>query len=100
MVRSLDGFYWGTLDKSLLLITQIITSCDKYSEDIDLVQIKSEPINPVLKRIREKLSFLGTKRIGKQHSSAITCTENRYERRKLRFCRFYYLLIQELFVKQ
>jgi len=39
----------------------------RYSEDIDLVQIYSEPINPVLKRIREKLSFLGTKRIVKQH---------------------------------
>ena len=39
----------------------------RYSEDIDLVQINSEPINPVLKRIREKLSFLGTKRIVKQH---------------------------------
>jgi predicted nucleotidyltransferase component of viral defense system len=39
----------------------------RYSEDIDLVQINKEPINPVLKRIREKLSFLGTKRIVKQH---------------------------------
>ena len=39
----------------------------RYSEDIDLVQINSEPINPVLKRIRERLNFLGTKRIVKQH---------------------------------
>lgn len=39
----------------------------RYSEDIDLVQINSEPINPILKRIREKLSFLGTKRTVKQH---------------------------------
>ena len=39
----------------------------RYSEDIDLVQINSEPINPVLKRIRERLDFLGTKRIVKQH---------------------------------
>jgi len=44
-----------------------ITPQARYSEDIDLVQINSEPINPVLKRIREKLSFLGTKRIVKQH---------------------------------
>ena len=44
-----------------------ITPQTRYSEDIDLVQINSEPINPVLKRIREKLSFLGTKRIVKQH---------------------------------
>ena len=39
----------------------------RYSEDIDLVQINSEPINPVMKRIRERLNFLGTKRIVKQH---------------------------------
>jgi predicted nucleotidyltransferase component of viral defense system len=44
-----------------------ITPQARYSEDIDLVQINSEPINPVLKRIREKLNFLGTKRIVKQH---------------------------------
>lgn len=39
----------------------------RYSEDIDLVQVNSEPINPILKRIRERLSFLGTKRTVKQH---------------------------------
>jgi len=39
----------------------------RYSEDIDLAQINSEPINPILKRIRERLYFLGTKRIVKQH---------------------------------
>ena len=39
----------------------------RYSEDIDLVQINSEPINPILKQIRERLSFLGTKRTIKQH---------------------------------
>lgn len=39
----------------------------RYSEDIDLVQINSEPINPILKQIRERLSFLGTKRTVKQH---------------------------------
>jgi predicted nucleotidyltransferase component of viral defense system len=44
-----------------------ITPQARYSEDIDLIQLKSEPINPVLKRIREKLSFLGTKRIVKQN---------------------------------
>jgi len=44
-----------------------ITPQVRYSEDIDLVQLNSEPINPVLKRIREKLSFLGTKRTVKQH---------------------------------
>ena len=44
-----------------------ITPQARYSEDIDLVQINSEPVNPVLKRIREKLTFLGTKRIVKQN---------------------------------
>jgi hypothetical protein len=39
----------------------------RYSEDIDLVQINSEPISPILKQIRERLSFLGTKRTVKQH---------------------------------
>jgi predicted nucleotidyltransferase component of viral defense system len=39
----------------------------RYSEDIDLIQLNREPINPVLKRIREVLSFLGTKRTVKQH---------------------------------
>ena len=29
-------------------------------------QINSEPINPILKRLREKLTFLGTKRTVKQ----------------------------------
>jgi len=32
----------------------------RFSEDIDLVQIKSEPIDPTLDRLREVLSFLGT----------------------------------------
>jgi len=31
------------------------------------VQINSEPINPILKQIREQLAFLGTKRTVKQH---------------------------------
>lgn len=56
------AFRGGTALHKLYLIPQI-----RYSEDIDLVQINSEPINPVLKRIREKLSFLGMKRTVKQH---------------------------------
>jgi len=56
------AFRGGTALHKLYITPQI-----RYSEDIDLVQIKSEPINPVLKRIREKLSFLGTKRTVKQH---------------------------------
>jgi predicted nucleotidyltransferase component of viral defense system len=56
------AFRGGTALHKLYLQPQI-----RYSEDIDLVQIKTEPINPILKRIRERLSFLGTKRIVKQH---------------------------------
>jgi len=55
-------FRGGTALHKLYITPQI-----RYSEDIDLVQLKKEPINPVLKRIREKLSFLGTKRTVKQH---------------------------------
>ena len=56
------AFRGGTALHKLYLPPQI-----RYSEDIDLVQINSEPINPILKRIREQLSFLGTKRSVKQH---------------------------------
>ncbi len=56
------AFRGGTALHKLYLAPQI-----RYSEDIDLVQINAEPINPILKRIREKLSFLGTKRTVKQH---------------------------------
>ncbi|MFT3739582.1 MAG: nucleotidyl transferase AbiEii/AbiGii toxin family protein [Breznakibacter sp.] len=56
------AFRGGTALHKLYLLPQV-----RYSEDIDLVQINSEPINPVLKRIRERLSFLGTKRTIKQH---------------------------------
>jgi predicted nucleotidyltransferase component of viral defense system len=56
------AFRGGTALHKLYLAPQI-----RYSEDIDLVQINSEPINPILKQIREKLTFLGTKRIVKQH---------------------------------
>lgn len=34
----------------------------RYSEDIDLVQIKPGPIKPILVKIRERVSFLGNKR--------------------------------------
>lgn len=57
------AFRGGTALHKLYLKPQI-----RYSEDIDLVQINSEPILPVLKQIREKLaSFLGTKRTVLQH---------------------------------
>lgn len=56
------AFRGGTALHKLYLQPQV-----RYSEDIDLVQIHSEPINLILKRIRERLSFLGTKRTVKQH---------------------------------
>ena len=56
------AFRGGTALHKLYLKPQI-----RYSEDIDLVQTNTEPINPILKRIRERLSFLGTKRTVKQH---------------------------------
>jgi predicted nucleotidyltransferase component of viral defense system len=62
MLRKSLVFRGGTALHKLFILPQV-----RYSEDIDLVQINSEPINPVLKRIREKLSFLGSKRTVKQH---------------------------------
>jgi len=62
LLRKSLAFRGGTALHKLYLIPQI-----RYSEDIDLVQINSEPINPILKRMREKLAFLGTKRTVKQH---------------------------------
>jgi len=61
-LRNSLAFRGGTALHKLYITPQI-----RYSEDIDLVQINSEPINPIFKRIREKLSFLGTKRTVKQH---------------------------------
>jgi predicted nucleotidyltransferase component of viral defense system len=56
------AFRGGTALHKLYLQPQV-----RYSEDIDLVQINSEPINPILKQIREQMAFLGTKRTVKQH---------------------------------
>jgi len=62
LLKNSLAFRGGTALHKLYLQPQI-----RYSEDIDLVQINSEPINPILKRIRERLSFLGTKRTVTQH---------------------------------
>lgn len=62
LLRKSLAFRGGTALHKLYLYPQ-----SRYSEDIDLVQINSEPINPILKQIRERLSFLGTKRTVKQH---------------------------------
>lgn len=62
LLRNSLAFRGGTALHKLYLYPQA-----RYSEDIDLVQINSEPINPILKQIRERLSFLGTKRTVKQY---------------------------------
>lgn len=62
LLKTLLAFRGGTALHKLYLTPQI-----RYSEDIDLVQINPGPINPILKRIRERLSFLGTKRTVEQH---------------------------------
>jgi predicted nucleotidyltransferase component of viral defense system len=63
LLRNSLAFRGGTALHKLYITPQI-----RYSEDIDLVQIKSEPIKPVLDRIGEKLLFLGSKRTVKQHT--------------------------------
>lgn len=44
----------------------------RYSEDIDLVQIKEGPIKPLLQAIRNQLGFLGTKRSNGQNENMNT----------------------------
>ena len=44
----------------------------RYSEDIDLVQITAEPFGPVIDRLRDRLSFLGTPiRKQKKHNNTL-----------------------------
>jgi predicted nucleotidyltransferase component of viral defense system len=62
LLKNSLAFRGGTALHKLYLQPQA-----RYSEDIDLVQINSEPINPILTQIRERLSFLGAKRTVKQH---------------------------------
>lgn len=57
MIRKNLAFRGGTALHKLFLKPQV-----RYSEDIDLVQITAEPIGPILKKIRERLGFLGQKR--------------------------------------
>ncbi len=56
----INAIYRSALDNDLLWITKFITTRDKYSEDIDLVQVKSEPFGLIIdkkvkKEILEKL---------------------------------------------
>ena len=46
------------MDNDLLVIRKLITSCDNFSEDIDLVQIRPEPIKETIKRLQKQLSFI------------------------------------------
>jgi predicted nucleotidyltransferase component of viral defense system len=64
MIRKNLAFRGGTALHKLFLKPQV-----RYSEDIDLVQISKGPINPILKQIREKLTFLGSKRTVKQKAN-------------------------------
>jgi len=64
MISENLAFRGGTAFHKLFLKPQA-----RYSEDIDLVQIQEGPINPILKRIRERLEFLGTKRVVKQKAN-------------------------------
>jgi len=58
------AFRGGTALHKLFLKPQI-----RYSEDIDLVQIKDGPIKPILQKIRERMRFLGTRRTIKQNEN-------------------------------
>ena len=64
LIRKSLAFRGGTALHKIFMKPQV-----RYSEDIDLVQITAEPINPVLKLIRKKLKFLGTKRSVKQNEN-------------------------------
>lgn len=55
-LRDSLAFRGGTAFHKLYLAPQA-----RYSEDIDLVQIKEGPIGSILDRIRKRLSFIGTK---------------------------------------
>ncbi|PWK20018.1 nucleotidyl transferase AbiEii/AbiGii toxin family protein [Xanthomarina spongicola] len=58
------AFRGGTALHKLFLKPQA-----RYSEDIDLVQIKEGPIKPILVKLREVLSFLGKVRTVKQNAN-------------------------------
>lgn len=62
VIRENLAFRGGTALHKLYLKPQA-----RYSEDIDLVQIKTGAIKTVLERIRARLKFLGTKRTVKQN---------------------------------
>ncbi len=68
MLRENLAFRGGTALHKFFLKPQ-----SRYSEDIDLVQISSGNIKPILEKIRVQLAFLGFKRVVKQkaHNNTI-----------------------------
>ena len=58
------AFRGGTALHKLYLSPQ-----PRYSEDIDLVQINSEPIKPTIDRLREVLAFLGEPKVKQKRSN-------------------------------
>jgi predicted nucleotidyltransferase component of viral defense system len=58
------AFRGGTALHKLYLSPQ-----PRYSEDIDLVQINSEPIKPTIGRLRDVLSFLGEPKVKQKRSN-------------------------------
>lgn len=69
MLRENLAFRGGTALHKIYLKPQA-----RYSEDIDLVQVKGETIGPVLNRLRQRLSFLESKPKIEQrkHNNTIT----------------------------
>lgn len=66
-IRQRLAFRGGTALHKLFL-----APAARYSEDIDLVQVKAESFGAIIDRIREQLSFLGSPRIKqKQHNNTI-----------------------------
>lgn len=66
-IRERLAFRGGTALYKLFLAPAV-----RYSEDIDLVQIKAEPFGAIIDRIRELLLFLGKPRIKqKEHNNII-----------------------------
>lgn len=61
------AFRGGTALHKLYLLPQ-----SRFSEDIDLVQIKAEPFGSIMDRLRERLQFLGTpRRKQKEHNNTL-----------------------------
>lgn len=67
MIRENVAFRGGTALHKIFMKPQA-----RYSEDIDLVQIKPVPIKPVMKEIQKAMSFLGLKRSTKQNEKMNT----------------------------